>query len=772
MSRSIRSTFARFWIPAVLSTATAAASEIGLEVAGQVEVASWRHFLDDLLYTHAGNNRGINGAHHNLARENIVVTFESFGLSVERDEFVYAAQTYQNIIATKPGRLYPDQVIVIGAHYDSVSNPGADDDGSGVASLLELARIFSVYDTAYTIKFCAWDAEEVGLRGSSAYVAERRDRMVRGMIQIDMIAHDAGANRQDIYAGNLATGLRDALIAAFPLYGNGLSVQSNPYAGFSDHAPFDAAQYSAVCFVEDNYQSNTCYHQQCDNVDNPNYIHYDFAVNFVRVIAGYLADSALASHANDWDDDGTPDTEQIAANPALDCNSNGLLDAREPGLVRDCNSNGTPDVCEIAAGTSADVDRNGFADECQTTRLVPQQYATIQSAISAANAGDTILVSAGVYGGSGNTTLTFGGKILTLRSVAGAAQTTIQCTPTQRGISFEAGEDARCILDGFTIAGGVGGIFCTQSSPTIRNCIITGHITNGGVRLNQRSSPTLSNCSILNNAGGSTGGGVSCLLGSSPLLINSVIAGNTAINGGGLYCQQTCRPTLRNCTIASNAATTRGGGLATVAGSSNDYSSLLLENCIVWGNSAPTAANLSINPTTFVAARYCDIEGGQAGVVGGGTVHTWEHCIDAAPLFVDAPVSNFALLAASPCIDAGSNSLAGADVGDADFDGDVAEPQAIDRTGYARRIDAPNIPDSGEGMPPVVDIGAYEYQARICPADFDGDGIVGLADLAVVLANFGCAPHPIACAGDIDGDGDVELSDLAAELAVFGTACP
>lgn len=758
---------------ALLPCAGAPASEIGLEVAGQVDGVTWRHYLDDLLYTHAGHNRGITGAHHDLARENIVATFESFGLPVERDEFVYATRTYQNIVATKIGRLYPDQVFVVGAHYDSVNNGGADDDGSGVASLLELARIFAEYDTAYTIKFCAWDAEEAGLRGSTAYVAERRDQLVRGMIQIDMIAHNAGLNRQDIYAGTLATALRDSLIAAFPVYGNGQGVQSNPYAGFSDHAPFDTARYPAVCFVEDNYQANVCYHQPCDNVDNPNYIHYDFAANFVRVIAGSLADSALAKHVNDWDDSGTPDSEQIAANPGLDCNNNGLLDAQEPGLVRDCNNNGSPDVCDIAAGTSADVDRNGFADECQTTRLVPGPYATIQAAINAAVAGDTILVSAGIYGGAGNTALNFGGKTLTLRSVSGAAQTTIQCTPTVRGITFETGEDGRCVLDGFTIAGGSGGIFCTQASPTIRNCVITGHVTNGGVYLFQRSRPIISNCSIVGNAGGTLGGGIYCGLGSSPLLINTVVAGNTATNGGGVFCDRTSRPTLRNCTIARNSATTRGGGLATVAGSTNDYSSPLLENCIVWGNTAPAAngPNLSVNPSTFITARYCDIEAGQAAVLGGGTILAWEHCVDALPLFVDAPANNYALLAQSPCIDAASRTWAGTDAGDADFDGNALEVPPIDRAGAQRFVDAPNSPDTGEGAPPVVDMGAFEYQARSCPADLDGDGIVGLADLAVVLANFGCAPNPAACAGDIDGDGDVELSDLAAELAVFGTTC-
>jgi parallel beta-helix repeat protein len=758
------------------------ASDIGEELADQVDVITWRHYLDDLLYTHSGNNRGIAGAHHDLARENIVTTFQSFGLAVERHAFVYSGHTYQNIIATRPGRLFPDQAYVIGAHYDSVSNGGADDDASGVASLLELARIFSQYDSAYTLKFCAWDAEEVGLRGSTAYVADRRDESVRGMIQIDMIAHNAGANRQDIYAGTLATALRDGLVAAFPLYGNGQGVQINGFAGFSDHAPFDAAQYSALCFVEDNYQSNSCYHQPCDNVDTPNYIHYDFAANFVRVIAGYLADHALAMHAGDCDDDGTPDADQIAADPSLDCNANGVLDACEPGLVADCDGNGSPDACDIAAGASSDLDRNGYPDECQTTRRVPSNYATIQAAIDAAQSGDTVLVSPGVYQGTGNVNLNFGGKVLTLRSDAGAQATTIQCGSSSRGFNFITGEDRRSIIDGFTITGGSispgGAISCTASSPIFRNCIISGNNGlsggGGGIYLTRRSRPILANCSIIGNSTTGAGGGLSCSLGSSPLLINTVIAGNSAANGGAIACDRTSKPALRNCTLSRNNASSRGGAIYMLtSGTVADNSSPVLENSIVWTNTAAVQGpNVYANLGTFVTARYCDIQGGQAGIVGGATVLAWENCIDADPAFTDAANHNYTPLDASPCIDAASNDLAGPDIGDVDFDGNTAEALPRDLAGNPRFTDRPGTPDTGEGAAPIVEMGAYEFQNGGCPADFDLDGSIGLGDLAILLSNFGCTPSPSNCPGDMDGDGDVELVDLAALLAVFGTNCP
>jgi hypothetical protein len=62
--------------------------------------------------------------------------------------------------------------------------------------------------------------------------------------------------------------------------------------------------------------------------------------------------------------------------------------------------------------------------------------------------------------------------------------------------------------------------------------------------------------------------------------------------------------------------------------------------------------------------------------------------------------------------------------------------------------------------------------AGACEGDFDGDGTVGLSDLATLLASYG-QPGPWAYSdGDLDGDGDVDLNDLAALLAFYGTICP
>ena len=111
--------------------------------------------------------------------------FESFGfneldnLEVEQFEFQYGVnESSPNIIATQWGTKYPDKYVICGSHYDSERSghggqeaPGADDNATGVATVLETARILSQYNFEYTIIYCAFSAEEIGLVGSEAYAS-------------------------------------------------------------------------------------------------------------------------------------------------------------------------------------------------------------------------------------------------------------------------------------------------------------------------------------------------------------------------------------------------------------------------------------------------------------------------------------------------------------------------------------------------------------------------------------------------------------------------
>jgi len=299
----------------LLGGAVASGSELGQRIADQIQVASYQDYLDNALYTHDGDNRGVGGPDHNPARDNIRTIFESFGLQVEFHFFEFYGIDGWNVVATQTGTVYPYAQYIVGAHYDSVDNPGADDDASGVAGLLEIARVISQYDTEYTIKFIAFDMEEWGLIGSEAYVEDHINDDIRGMVQLDMIAYDDGDYATRIYGRSASNPLKYAVADALTEYGNGLSVSVRGEMDASDHAPFEWAGFQACLVIEDGFGSNPCYHRACDSVDTPNYISYPYAADHVRSIAGFLADAAVVIEEpceGDLDGDRDRDLEDLA----------------------------------------------------------------------------------------------------------------------------------------------------------------------------------------------------------------------------------------------------------------------------------------------------------------------------------------------------------------------------------------------------------------------------------------------------------------------------
>jgi len=289
----------------IAAVSVATASDEGHAAADQVTEESYRYFLGDnqgtegILYTHDGDDREF-GPEHDLARANIVAECESYGLSVALEPFYYG-ELYYNVVATKLGTVYPDQEWIVGAHFDSASwfgpAPGADDDASGVATVLEAARIISQYDSDYTIRFICFDREEQGLIGSSAYVDDHFGDDILGMVQCDMMAWDPATNNASIWGhDNPALPLKTALAQAISDYSEYKGVFLTPidrgWNGQSDHAPFDAAGYQACMFIEGEGFNNNTIHSSDDSVDNPGYINYPYAVRMTKSVVGWLVDAA------------------------------------------------------------------------------------------------------------------------------------------------------------------------------------------------------------------------------------------------------------------------------------------------------------------------------------------------------------------------------------------------------------------------------------------------------------------------------------------------
>lgn len=271
-------------------------SAFAAQIASEISSASYAQIHSVELFTQAGSNKGVNGAQHAQCRDAIASRLMSYGLDVGFHTFPYQAITGYNVIGTQTGVEFPDSYIIVSAHYDTVNNPGANDDASGVAAFLEIARVLSEYETAYTIKYIGWDREEQGKVGSTRYAQQFASDDIVAVVQIDMVAHDVGNNTEVIYGDNGAgLALRNELIAAGQQFGNGQSIIYGGAATFSDHAPFMQMGVPAVCFVEQNFQQFGCYHQPCDNINTPNYIDYEFATDLTRTIAGWLADAAGAN---------------------------------------------------------------------------------------------------------------------------------------------------------------------------------------------------------------------------------------------------------------------------------------------------------------------------------------------------------------------------------------------------------------------------------------------------------------------------------------------
>ena len=123
--------------------------------------------------------------------------FSSLTLPVTRQTFRYNGKTYQNVIAELRGNASPEQVLVVGAHYDTVrTTPGADDNASGVAGVLGLARLLAGMALSKTVRFVAFAPEEPPVyrtrnMGSYHYARGLHDNAerVEGMICLEMIGY-------------------------------------------------------------------------------------------------------------------------------------------------------------------------------------------------------------------------------------------------------------------------------------------------------------------------------------------------------------------------------------------------------------------------------------------------------------------------------------------------------------------------------------------------------------------------------------------------------
>ncbi|MFN7115271.1 MAG: right-handed parallel beta-helix repeat-containing protein [Saprospiraceae bacterium] len=351
-----------------------------------------------------------------------------------------------------------------------------------------------------------------------------------------------------------------------------------------------------------------------------------------------------------------------------------------------------------------------------------------------------------------------------------------------------SGTDATALLDGFTITAGNanvgggsnsgrgGGMFNDRSSPSVSNCTFSGNSAIfGGGMYNTNSSPSLTNCTFSGNSASSSGGGMyngnssptiaNCTFSgnnsasdgggmfndrSSPSVSNCTFSGNSASSGGGMYNFFNSSPSVTNCTFSGNSAIL-GGGM------SNDRSSPSLTNTIIWNNrddrGTGTASASIFNASSTPTIAYSLIQSS------GGSGAGWQTSLgtdggnnkEGDPLFVTpvdpttAPTTagNLRLQPTSPAINMGNNAVVTVPPFLADGEGDP-----IDLDGNKRIVAN------------TVDMGAYESPCPTITAEIAGTtGICpsGSANVTVTITG-GAAPYTVVYSPD-GGTTQVTVND-------------
>ncbi len=181
---------------------------------------------------------------------------ENLGLSVELQDFTMpSGSASDNVIATLTGTKYPEEYVVCGGHYDSYSNggaaPGADDNASGTAGVMEIARILSQYTFDRTIIFCAFSGEEYGLYGSAAYAqaAAQQGMDIHGYFNLDMIGYLQNGSyiHTDLIYPPSAQELADFYTEVAGVYLPDFAIEPGMLSGGdSDHTSFNNNGYMGI----------------------------------------------------------------------------------------------------------------------------------------------------------------------------------------------------------------------------------------------------------------------------------------------------------------------------------------------------------------------------------------------------------------------------------------------------------------------------------------------------------------------------------------------
>lgn len=243
----------------------------------------------------------------------------------------YNTQRLYNVFAMIPGKKDPKTAVVIGAHLDTYAGhdstwttawktihaPGADDNGTGVASVIEASRVFARavstlgFSNDYTLIFVAFNAEEAGvpgvtypvyLYGSTHFTQRLRAEgyTLTAAIITDMVGYNTILT-SDVVSNDASLPIGTTAVGINAQYGLGLSMNAPPfvYATYSDHSSFWGQGYPAILLLEhappnvssSNYRANTLYHTTHDTLGSVN---FELVRRSAQLVIGTAAAYAVA----------------------------------------------------------------------------------------------------------------------------------------------------------------------------------------------------------------------------------------------------------------------------------------------------------------------------------------------------------------------------------------------------------------------------------------------------------------------------------------------
>ncbi len=215
---------------------------------------------------------------NDIAADYISQRMRSYGYEALAQQY---SNKGRNIYSLKTGSVNPEKYVVYCAHYDSETDYCADDNASGVAGVMEAARILSTVDTKFSIIFGFWDEEEVGLRGSYAFarMADTTNMDIVAVLNFEMSGWDGDNDGLiDIHAREVANSvlIANLLTDIDSLYNLPLETKVYTPGASADHRVFSDLGYAAINFSEAYFGGdfNPYYHSNEDRIEHFNLPYY------------------------------------------------------------------------------------------------------------------------------------------------------------------------------------------------------------------------------------------------------------------------------------------------------------------------------------------------------------------------------------------------------------------------------------------------------------------------------------------------------------------